>query len=289
MTHAHAEVEKNTNSAAERTHRIGISCAIDKDCRGFFLSGTEENMNVLMGILSVVCLAYFALLIAVGMDFSWIWLIAGLFLGGAMLARKYMAAHSLMIGKGLKGILILVIGVAFLVFFFAECRIISGMGEKPQGKLDYMIVLGAQVHGDQPSRALTLRLEEATKVWKECGEPTILLSGGKGDGENISEAECMHRVLLEKGIPEEKMVLEDRSTSTVENLKFCAEVSNCREKKTGIVSNNFHVYRAKELAKRQGYQDVCGIAAKSDWRFQIHYMVREAFALVKEKLTGNIA
>ena len=99
------------------------------------------------------------------------------------------------------------IGVAFLVFFFAECRIISGMGEKPQGKLDYMIVLGAQVHGDQPSRALTLRLEEATKVWKECGEPSILLSGGKGDGENISEAECMHRVLLEKGIPEEKMVL----------------------------------------------------------------------------------
>ena len=84
------------------------------------------------------------------------------------------------------------------------------------------------------------------------------------------------------------MILEDESVSTMENLQFCARLSDCKEKKTGIVSNNFHVYRALKLAKKQGYQDVCGVSASSDWRYQIHYMVREAFALVKEKIKRNI-
>ena len=246
-------------------------------------------MNILLGVLGAICVAYFAVLLSVGMDFSWIWLLAGIFFCGTAFARKYMAVHSIVMGKGLKVVFFLVIGVGLLVFITVEGLIISGMRQKPEGRLDYMIVLGAQVRGEAPSRALALRLEEAVKVWAECGEPTLLLSGGKGDGENISEAECMRRELLDKGIPENKLVLEDRSASTVENLQFCAEISDCKEKKTGIVSNNFHVYRAKQLARKQGYQNVCGIAAKSDWRFQIHYMVREAFALVKEKLTGNIA
>ena len=151
-----------------------------------------------------------------------------------------------------------------------------------------MIVLGAQVHGERPSRALKLRLEKATQEWERCGKPILLLSGGQGDGESITEAECMKRFLVEKGIPEDKMILEDESVSTMENLQFCARLSDCKEKKTGIVSNNFHVYRALKLAKKQGYQDVCGVAAGSDWRYQIHYMVREAFALVKEKIKGNI-
>ena len=140
----------------------------------------------------------------------------------------------------------------------------------------------------RPSRALKLRLEKATQEWERCGKPILLLSGGQGDGESITEAECMKRFLVEKGIPEDKMILEDESVSTMENLQFCARLSDCKEKKTGIVSNNFHVYRALKLAKKQGYQDVCGVAAGSDWRYQIHYMVREAFALVKEKIKGNI-
>lgn len=245
-------------------------------------------MDILLGILGTVCVAYFTVLLAAGMDFSWIWLAAGFFLGGAVLVRKFMTVHSLVMGKGLKYTLFLVIGVGLTVFIVTECFIISGMNGKSSGKLDYIIILGAQVRGDTPSRALLLRLDKAAEVWKESGEPTLLLSGGKGDGENISEAECMRRVLAKKGIPQEKLILEDQSASTVENLQFCAKISDCKEKRTGIVSNNFHVYRAKQLAKKQGYADICGIAAKSDWRFQVHYMVREAFALVKEKLTGNI-
>ena len=178
--------------------------------------------------------------------------------------------------------------VGLLIFMIAEGCIVSRMSAEPKENLDYMIVLGAQVHGERPSRALKLRLEKATQEWERCGKPILLLSGGQGDGESITEAECMKRFLVEKGIPEDKMILEDESVSTMENLQFCARLSDCKEKKTGIVSNNFHVYRALKLAKKQGYQDVCGVAAGSDWRYQIHYMVREAFALVKEKIKGNI-
>ena len=190
--------------------------------------------------------------------------------------------------KGLKIAVIAVFAVGLLIFMIAEGCIVSRMSAEPKENLDYMIVLGAQVHGERPSRALKLRLEKATQEWERCGKPILLLSGGQGDGESITEAECMKRFLVEKGIPEDKMILEDESVSTMENLQFCARLSDCKEKKTGIVSNNFHVYRALKLAKKQGYQDVCGVAAGSDWRYQIHYMVREAFALVKEKIKGNI-
>ena len=243
-------------------------------------------MELILGILGLLCALYFALLVSIGMDFSWIWLV-GLFWGIAAV-HKYTVLHSIVIAKGLKIAVIAVFAVGLLIFMIAEGCIVSRMSAEPKENLDYMIVLGAQVHGERPSRALKLRLEKATQEWERCGKPILLLSGGQGDGESITEAECMKRFLVEKGIPEDKMILEDESVSTMENLQFCARLSDCKEKKTGIVSNNFHVYRALKLAKKQGYQDVCGVAAGSDWRYQIHYMVREAFALVKEKIKGNI-
>ena len=90
------------------------------------------------------------------------------------------------------------------------------------------------------------------------------------------------------GIDKERMILEENSTSTWENLDFCAELAPVKEKRVGLVTQNFHVYRSLKLAKRQGYEKVYGIPAPSQWSYQPHFMVREAFALVKEKLVGNI-
>lgn len=240
----------------------------------------------IFGLAGVLCTLYFVLLVAVGMDFCWIWLAAALFFFGILGVHKYGIwqrmpswSHWLFIGLFAAGM---------MIFAVAEGQILSKMTAKPKGKVDYMIILGAQVREEKPSKALTLRMQKALELWESCGEPTLLLSGGQGDGESITEAECTRRFLTEQGIPKDKMILEDRSVSTQENLRFCAELTDCKEKKTAIVSNNFHIYRALKLAEKQGYQNVCGIAAESDWRYQIHYMVREAFALVKEKLSGNI-
>ena len=152
----------------------------------------------------------------------------------------------------------------------------------------YVVVLGAHVKGDVPSKALELRLKAALKYARENEDTTLILSGGQGFGEDITEAKCMENYLTAHGISQERLVLEEKSTSTKENLKFSDELTGCSKKNTGILSNNFHVYRAVKLAEKLGYKHPYGIAAVSDPIMQVHYVVREVAALVKEKLRGNI-
>ena len=86
----------------------------------------------------------------------------------------------------------------------------------------------------------------------------------------------------------ERLVLEEKSTNTKENLKFSDALTGCSQKNTGILSNNFHVYRAVKIAEKAGYEHPYGIAAPSDPIMQVHYVVREAAALIKAKIYGNI-
>ena len=140
--------------------------------------------------------------------------------------------------------------------------------------------------GENHMRALT-GSQKAEEYLKENPGTIAVLSGGKGSGENISEAQAMYDCLVEAGIEEERLIKEDKSTSTVENLEFSAALIG-KGGRIGIISQNFHIYRALKLAEHQGYQDVYGIAASSEPIYQPHFMVREAFAIMKEKLTGNI-
>ena len=165
----------------------------------------------------------------------------------------------------------------------------GGMPDLPAyvGEVPVVIVLGAQVKGTRPSRALERRLKKAEAFLKEHPDTLAVLSGGQGDGEDITEAQCMYDWLTEHGIASRRLILEERSTSTEENLKFSAAFLD-KTAPVGILTSNFHVYRALRLAKKQGYAKPCGIPAKSDARYQVHYLVREFFALVKEKIKGNI-
>lgn len=258
---------------------------------------TMQNVMIALGIL---CFAYFVILGIKRVDFCVIWLLAAVFftaVGGYLLyCRKYpegwripapvLAALGILTASGLA------------LFLIAEGMIMRTMLERPAADLDYIIVLGAQVRGTAPSRALRLRLEEAEKYMKENPRTVAVLSGGQGDGEDITEAQCMYDYLTARGINKERLLKEERSVSTQENLNFSAEIletyftdasqETVKEMRAGILSNNFHVYRAKLLAEKEGYADVSGICAASDWRLQMHYLVREFFALVKEKIVGNI-
>ena len=246
-------------------------------------------MELILGILGLLCALYFALLVSIGMDFSWIWLVGAVLFWGIAAVHKYTVLHSIVIAKGLKIAAIAVFAIGLLVFVIAEGCIVSRMSAEPKENLDYMSrPRGTGCHGERPSRALKLRLEKGDTGVGTLREADPALSGGQGDGESITEAECMKRFLVEKGIPEDKMILEDESVSTME---ICSSVHDCqtaKKRRPGSSATIFNVYRALKLAKKQGYQDVCGVAAGSDWRYQIHYMVREAFALVKEKIKGNI-
>lgn len=274
-----------------------------------------QNVMIALGIL---CFAYFVILNIKRVDFCVIWLLAAVFfavVGGYLLyCRRYPDGFRfpsfLMIALGV------LTAVGLALFLIVEGLILRTMLEKPEQNLDYIIVLGAQVRGSAPSRALRLRLEETEKYLKENPGTLAVLSGGQGDGEDITEAQCMYNYLTAHGIEADRLIKEEYSTSTQENLSFSAAVleryfaahsadgknsglyavgkdtgqtvDDVREMRVGILSNNFHVYRAKLLAEKEGYKNISGIPAASDWRLQIHYLVREFFALVKEKMMGNI-
>ena len=240
---------------------------------------------------AILCLLYYlgiTLYSGIHTDFSWIWIAGAAFLvgNGALFAadKKYPDLFPEWT-KCIYGIIILA-GVCLFLLLFV--KVLSGMKGKGRENLDYVVVLGAHVKGEIPSKALLKRLEAALDYGKKNPETKLVLSGGQGFGENITEALCMKRYLVKNGISSDRLILEEKSTDTRENLKFSDEMTGCKEKKTGILSNDFHVYRAVRLAKKMGYTSPEGIAAQSDPFMEPHYIVREIFALIKEQLKGNI-
>lgn len=248
-------------------------------------------MAVFLAAAGGLCLVYYFIIIGfagITADFAWIWLLAAFFLGAGGGLVRYGRLHPGFFPVWLRYVVLAAFLLGLAVFGILCCLVISGMKASGSANLDYVVVLGAQVKGEAPSRALRKRLEKALEYASENGNTILILSGGQGPGEDITEAECMRRWLTEKGIAKERLVLEERSVSTKENLEFADALTGCKEKRTGILSNNFHVCRAVKLAKKLGYEQCWGIAASSDPVMQAHYVVREVFALVKEKLRGNI-
>ena len=193
------------------------------------------------------------------------------------------------VGVRITFISILAIAVAF--FVAVEAVIVSGMVHKPSDNLDYIIVLGAQVRGTIITKSLRKRLEAAQEYLEKNPDTIAVVSGGQGTGEDISEAQAMYDYLVEHGIDGERIIIEDKSTNTDENIEFSMEKiygdSNLGEPNIGIVTNNFHVYRAVAVCEKKGY-DVEGISGSSDEILFGNYMLREFFAVVKYKLTGAI-
>ena len=116
-------------------------------------------------------------------------------------------------------------------------------------------MLGAAVYGENPSITLQHRLEGAARYLEANPRTKAVVSGGQGKGEDISEAECMRRYLVEHGIDPDRILLEDRSTSTKENLAFSKaviETDGGKVDRVVIVSSAYHLYRATKIAEMAG-------------------------------------
>lgn len=258
-------------------------------------------MNMVWLALSIACFGYYlviALYAGPAADFSWFWIALGicfliLFLTGRGISAAGGRASSGGVNAGRQAgavrrifrdlVLILLAYMAVL-----SIPVLSKMRLPEPVNCPYVIVLGAQVKGTRPSRALKKRLDRAYAYAQSNPDSVLVLSGGQGDNEDISEAECMHAYLRERGLEEKRMVREDRSTSTRKNLLFSDEKTGCGSGMCGILSNDFHVCRALLLAGKCGYTDPRGIDAPSDPVMQLHYVVRETAALTSEKLKGEI-
>jgi uncharacterized SAM-binding protein YcdF (DUF218 family) len=145
------------------------------------------------------------------------------------------------------------------------------------------IVLGCRVYGERASQSLRERLEAAYEYLVEHPAADCVVSGGQGDGEDISEAECMYRWLVEKGIDPSRIYKEDQSTSTEENIAFSKGVieENGLFQKVVIISNEYHIFRAGMIADDQGLVWGAKAARTASWLFPTYY-VRELYAILAE-------
>ena len=154
----------------------------------------------------------------------------------------------------------------------------AGAGEADT-PCQYVIVLGAGVNGTTPSMILSERGSRAYTYLSENPDVICIVSGGQGPGEDITEAQCMFDHLTARGIAAERIWLEDKSTSTRENIRFSLEVieakTGSRPETAAIISNEFHLFRAGLMAGEQGLEAI-GVPAKTTWlSLRINYFLRE--------------
>ena len=147
--------------------------------------------------------------------------------------------------------------------------------------------LGANGRGHRPSNALLWRIDAAEDYLRENPDTRAILSGGQGADEAISEAQCMYNVLTERGIDGGRLILEDRSRDTNENIRNSLALME-EDATFAVVTNNFHVFRAVMLAETQSGRDVSGIASPYKNTLVIHYMIREIPGMISEVYEGNI-
>lgn len=234
------------------------------------------------GILSLIY--YSAICIALkkwDSTFSRFWLAAGIVgIAGSVLIRLY----------GMPCVVEALIGIAVCLLLIAEIKIITGMCRSPLEKrleedtrsgTRWIIVLGAQVRGRKITDSLKRRLDSALEYLKEHPDVHVIVSGGQGNDEEVTEAYAMARYLECEGLDRRRIVQEDVSVNTLENLKFSRNLIADVDTPVGIVSNNFHVYRGCVYAKRAGFKEPFPIPASCHPLLFPNYFVRECFAVWK--------
>ncbi len=171
---------------------------------------------------------------------------------------------------------LLLLGLA--LFSVGEVPVLRAAGGTPVRDADYLIVLGAGVNGTVPSLSMLNRLTAAKAYLDAHPACVAVVSGGQGDGEDVSEAEAMFRWLKANGIDEARIVREDRATSTLENLKFSlALIPDAHRAQIAVCSSEYHLYRAQYLAQEMGYT-VGAVPGRTSYPvLRLNYFIREGF------------
>ena len=191
-------------------------------------------------------------------------------------------------GKGIVITASVIIAVAVVYVTLLNMMMLGAKFNKPD-KPNAIVVLGCQVRGERPSKMLRRRLEAAKELLDEYPDVKCVVSGGQGSDEKISEAECMKRYLVENGISEGRIIMEDKSKTTFENLKFSLEKLDELgiSRDITIVTDGYHQYRASLIAKEQGAGKVTAYSADTEFRHIASHWVREWIALTKFFILGT--
>lgn len=260
---------------------------IQLDKRGDAPEG-HSVAEIIFGVVGAVCLLYCASIAIAGFGtyFFLIWAVLGgcCFLFCLMLHSGFVASMP----KRFKKVCCCLFCAGVLLFIGVEAAILSQYGAKAGPGADYLVVLGAQWKGTRPSTVLRKRLDKAVEYLEENPETKVIVSGGQGGDESMTEAAGMREYLLQVGIREDRILVEDESRNTYENLVLSGGLLDRKENKVVIVTNNFHMFRALNIAKKQGYAHVEGLAADSVAGMGPNNLLREFLGVVKDFLVGNL-
>lgn len=181
--------------------------------------------------------------------------------------------------------------VFILSFFIVEGFIIKEAYNKENfhtEDLDFVLILGAGLRGEEPSKTLQGRLDAGLEFLLENRDIPVIVSGGQGQGEAISEAEAMGAFLIENGVEKKRIYLESLSTDTYENIKFSNEIMEqfgLKNPTVLIITSDYHLLRAKLLAEERGLTSY-GIGGDSPFFVKVNYYIREYFGMVKDFTHG---
>lgn len=184
---------------------------------------------------------------------------------------------------------ILVIGL--LIVGVTEAIIIRHSFGDPKTEVEYMVVLGAKVRNTGPSVSLWDRIYGAQDYLLAHENVIAVVSGGQGDDEPMTEAQAMYDALVALGIPPERIWLEEKATSTWENITFSLDLieekTGLRPEKIGVLSSEYHLFRASLLAEKCNV-DFVGIPAKTS-RFsqKVNHFMREVAGVWHYILLGG--
>ena len=274
-------------------------------------------MTWILWLLAAACVIYYVVIVIYSgftTSFSFIWMVFAAACLLLALGWEYYMKHKDRVPLWLPVSVITFCCTGILVFSMVEILIFTGAASRDASNLDYLIVLGARVKEDGLSKSLKSRLDKAIDYLEENPGTVLVLSGGQGEDEPVSEAAAMRDYLLFNGVNERQLILETRSFSTVENIAYSRvaieedqlrrkahharsdismdpgtyEVIEDKPLKIGVLTSDYHVFRAEQIAKRWGIPDIYGVSCETDPVLLVHFCVRECAAILKDKLVGNM-
>lgn len=259
------------------------------DPRGKGVGRKHYGAGVLYA-LSVLCLLYcvgIGLFVSFGSYFFLIWGVIGVFCA----AWAWILTHRNVyerIPRWLHITFRSLVVAGMVLLLIIEGMIASQFPATAEAGADYVIILGAQWKTSGPSYVLQKRLDKAIEYLNANPETKVIVSGGQGSNEPISEAEGMKGYLEAAGIDQERILTEDTSTNTTQNLRNSGELLDKSEDSVVIVTNNFHMFRALAIARKQGYAHAEGLSAGAFPPTVPNNLLREAFGVVKDFMANHL-
>lgn len=175
------------------------------------------------------------------------------------------------------------VSIGLFYFCIVEIPIIANSRTDDDAGRKYIVVLGAEVRGTRPTPSLYYRLTGARELLYLNPDSIAIVSGGQGDGEDISEAQCMYNWLTEAGVDPARIIMEVKATSTMENLEYSFDIIRSLggdpAGNTTIVSSSYHLFRAKSMAKKLGVDAAGCSCSPGNPLLALNFYIREAFGV----------